>query len=227
MQNNTFKAILLLSGGIDSTTVLYDLNKRLAEVHCLIFDYGQTLGKEIDYAIDNAKRLNQPYKVIQIDLDWIGSKCSILYKNDTKISKNRTFDEINAATPSSYVEFRNGIFLAYAVAYGEAQGISDIYGGFNGVQSGQYPDDTCDFVYAFGHAARSGTAKGNMMIHGPWCCQPKYNIVKAGVELGIDYLNHTWSCYTNGKEHCGQCDSCKQREQAFIEGGYYEKIQGK
>jgi 7-cyano-7-deazaguanine synthase len=208
------KAILLLSGGIDSTTALYYLVKKGYHVHCLIFDYGQTLIKEVDIARENAKRLKQSFSIIKIDLGFARSKCSLISKNP--IATNRSFEEIDSDVPTSYVQFRNGIFLSYAVFLAEVQNTNLIYGGFNGLDSGQYMDDTLAFVKSFQQAANAGTSpKFEVKIQAPFAMVSKSDIVKLGRELGIDYAAHTWSCYKNGEQHCGQCDSCLQRNRAL------------
>lgn len=218
MQKSKCDAVLLLSGGIDSTTVLEQLTKQGKKVFCLIFDYKQTLSKEIAYAAQNAKRLKQPYKIISIDLGFAGSKCSLISK--TKISVNRDFKQIDSSIPTSYVEFRNGILLSYAVMFAEVNGIGEIYGGFNGLASGQYHDDTLPFIKAFEKAANLGTSPAfNVRIRAPFSMMEKAEIVKAGRKIGIDYEKNTWSCYNNGDRHCGKCDSCKQRERALKLGG--------
>lgn len=217
MQKNSYDALLLLSGGIDSTTALYQLVSQGKKVLCLIFDYGQTLIKEVDIAKKNAERLGQDYKVLKIDLTFSGSKCSLISDND--ISKDRTFDQIDAATPTSYVEFRNGILLSYAVMLAECAGIHHIYGGFNGLDSGQYYDDTLEFIQAFQTAANKGTSPAfDVRIHAPFAKIHKSDIVRQGLQLGLDYRT-TWSCYENGQKPCCRCDSCKQRLRALKEGG--------
>ena len=218
MQKKSYDAVLLLSGGIDSTTALHQLVKQGKKVFCLIFDYGQSLIKEVDIAAKNARRLGQDYKIIKIDLGFSDSKCSLI--SDTKIQTGRTFQQIDSAIPTSYVEFRNGILLSYAVMFAECHGIADIYGGFNGLDSGQYYDDTARFIKRFEKAANAGTKPGyHVKIHAPFSKKKKSDIVRLGIRLGIDY-NNTWSCYKNGQAHCGQCDSCKQRERALREGGF-------
>ena len=218
MQKSRCDAILLLSGGIDSTTVLEQLTKQGKKVFCLIFDYKQSLRKEIAVAASNAKRLKQPYKIVSIDLGFAGSRCSLISRS--KISENRSFEQIDSATPTSYVEFRNGILLSYAGLFAEVNCINDIYGGFNGLASGQYYDDTLAFIKSFEKAANVGTSPNfKVRIHAPFSTVSKAEIVKIGRKLGIDYERNTWSCYKNGSTHCGKCDSCKQRERALAQGG--------
>lgn len=220
MHLKNYDAILLLSGGIDSTTALYKLVAQGKKVLCLIFDYGQSLIKEVDVAKKNAERLHQDYKVIKIDLSFSGSKCSLI-SHDTPIATGRTFDQIDGNIPTSYVEFRNGILLSYAVMVAECNNIGKIYGGFNGLHSGQYYDDTMDFVKAFEVCANKGTKPSfHVEICAPFANVEKSEIVKQGIALGVDY-GTTWSCYRNGEEHCGACDSCKQRQRALEIGGYY------
>ena len=205
MQKSRCDAILLLSGGIDSTTVLEQLTKQGKKVFCLIFDYKQSLRKEIAVAASNAKRLKQPYKIVSIDLGFAGSRCSLISRS--KISENRSFEQIDSATPTSYVEFRNGILLSYAVMFAEVNGINDIYG-------------TLAFIKSFEKAANVGTSPNfKVRIHAPFSTVSKAEIVKIGRKLGIDYERNTWSCYKNGSTHCGKCDSCKQRERALAQGG--------
>lgn len=214
-----YDAVVLLSGGIDSTTMLYKLVNDGKTVFCLIFNYKQTLQKEVDFAVENASRLHQDYTVIDIDLSFSRSRCSLI--SDNGIATGRTFEEIDAEIPSSYVEFRNGILLSYAVMFAECNGITEIYGGFNGLESGQYYDDTCEFIKAFERAANKGTAPSfKVEIHAPFSRVKKSGIVELGVGLGINYDKCTWSCYMNGETHCLQCDSCKQRQRALRDGGY-------
>lgn len=222
MQKHIYDAVLLLSGGIDSTTMLYKLIKEGKKVVCLIFDYGQTLIKEVEVAKRNAERLGQDYKIIKIDLSFAGSKCTLI--SDNEIAQGRSIKEIDAGVPSSYVEFRNGILLSYAVMFAECNNIPEIYGGFNGLYSGQYYDDTYDFAKAFEVAANKGTKpEYSVRIEAPFSQMPKSEIVKIGIKLGINYEKQTWSCYNNGKYHCGMCDSCMQRIRALRNGGYKGK----
>lgn len=216
------KAILLLSGGIDSTVVLADLIAKGYEVHALIFDYGQTLLKEVDVAYGNAILYGAAeITVVRAPLTWLPSPCAILQGNQDKIAKGRTIRQIQeSGTPTSYVPFRNGILLSYAVAYGEATVIEDIYTGGNGLYSGNYWDDTRAFACAITVAAQIGTSpQYRPQVRFPFAEIPKAAIVTRGISLGVDFTQ-TWSCYHNGTQHCGKCDSCQQRRVALEQHGF-------
>ena len=210
------KSILLLSGGIDSTTLLAKLSTKYDETICLIFMYGQTLEKEIEVAIINAKNYNAKSITVNLPFDFIPANCSLLIKSGIPIPKGRSIAQIReGGTPTTYVPFRNGIFLSYAVAYGESTDIQDIYCGGNGLNSGNYWDDTIQFAEAFNNAANIGTTpqyKPNILF--PFAQITKKEIVKEGLKYGVDY-SKTWSCYENKTSHCGNCDSCVQRKEAL------------
>lgn len=220
-------AIILLSGGIDSTTVLACISQYKKRILALTFDYGQSLKKEINFAKTNAKFYNADWKLIKIDMAY-ARKCSLINKN-VPIQENRTLNKIQSKTPTSYVPFRNGIFFSYAISIGESLDIEEIYAGCNGLNSGLYPDDTKIFADYFKAAAYLGTnPKYEPKIYVPFANISKKEIVEIGKELQIDY-NKTWSCYKNGKTHCNKCDSCKQRQIAFNNNkkNLYDKIQSK
>ncbi len=210
------EAILLLSGGIDSTTLLAKLNAEEYHITALVFNYGQTLQKEIQTAQQNALLYTADCVTIDMSFDWMPGSCSILNHHQAEIATNRTLDQIRTSgTPSSYVPFRNGIFLAYAVALGESKEIQDIYCGGNGLNSGLYWDDTSRFAALFTTAAQEGTTPDyKPVVHYPFANMTKSQIVEIGLDLSVDYET-TWSCYDNKKEHCGICDSCVQRTAAF------------
>jgi 7-cyano-7-deazaguanine synthase len=189
----------------------------------MIFDYGQSLIKEVNIARKNCENLNLNYIIVKIDLSYASSKCSLI--SSTQISCNRTLDQISNEIPSSYVEFRNGIFLSYAVMYAEVNKINNIYGGFNGLNSGNYYDDTIEFIKKFEAAANAGTSPGfNVSIHAPYSRLEKWQIVQKGLMIGVEY-NKTWSCYLNQENQCGKCDSCKQRIYALDKAKKNARIQ--
>jgi len=213
------RAVLLLSGGIDSTVVLAWLRDFDVDVFALIFDYGQSLSKEIEIARANAEVYDAEYVILNTPLDFLKPVCSlVLSRNglvpDIETGRNRG-DITRGGMPSSYVPFRNGIFLSYAVAYAESAGIQDIYCGGNGLDSGNYPDDTIEFARAFENAARKGTGfEYCPHIKFPLAEMPKRDVVEMGDQLGVRWQD-TWSCYKNGAEHCWECDSCVQRQEAM------------
>jgi 7-cyano-7-deazaguanine synthase len=208
-------AILLLSGGIDSTTVLAQLVSDGRVPLCLIFDYGQILREEVAVAVANASRYKASSSVLSLDMAFAAKVCSLL--GGPPIVQDQTIDQIDkGGLPTSYVPFRNGIFLAYAVAIGEVNQIGEIYAGANGLNSGDYPDDTAEFAEAFTQAARIGTGpKYKPSILFPLARCTKAQVVQRAIALGVD-LMATLSCYQpqHGK-HCGRCDSCIQRVHAM------------
>jgi 7-cyano-7-deazaguanine synthase len=213
------EAILLLSGGIDSTTVLVDLAFKGYKVHCLIFDYGQSLIKEVELSRENAQAMGGVPAVLKTPFDFLPGEHALL-GGGKEIPKGRSIFEIGAGgTPDSYVPFRNGIFLAYAIAYGESAGIEEIFCGGNGLLSGNYWDDTSEFARIMGIAGSVGTDPGyTPLIQYPFAEVAKSEIVKLGQSYGFNYAR-TWSCYLNGESHCGECDSCKFRAIAMQENG--------
>jgi 7-cyano-7-deazaguanine synthase len=209
-----YNAILLLSGGIDSTLVLAKLSAMGGKILCLIFDYDQKLIKENDFAVANAKLYKQDYQIIKLPGKLIFPACNLIGTNGA-LPQDRTLTEIEQqGAPPSYVPFRNGVFLSIAVAIGEGLGVKNIICGGNGLNSGNYPDDTKEFASAFEAAAWVGTQKDyacNIVF--PNSEKTKKQIVDMAKYYDID-LEKTWSCYLNGEKHCGKCDSCIQRREA-------------
>jgi 7-cyano-7-deazaguanine synthase len=158
--------------------------------------------------------------IIKEDLSYLRHVCSIL-GGAPPITTHRSLSDINQdPTPSSYVPFRNGIFLAHAVALGESRSIPDIYSGANGLHSGVYPDDTAPFAHAFTKAARIGTSsRYQPCIHFPFAHITKPEIVAKAIKLAVN-LKSTVSCYQpTGIVHCGVCDSCIVRQDAMQQHG--------
>jgi len=214
-------ALVLLSGGVDSTTVLRKVRAEGFDVVTVTFDYGQTLSKELSVAASNSDRYGAViHHEIVIDLGPAAGRCALFKNAKWPLPVDRTPEEIRAGgTPASYVSFRNGIFFAYLIAMGESLGIADIYAGCNGLLSGNYYDDTEEFAAAFSRAARVGTTPDySPTIHVPFAATDKSWIVAEGLRLGVDYAK-TYSCYRNQTPHCGRCDSCKERAAAFAANG--------
>jgi len=214
--------VLLLSGGIDSTTVLAGLVAEGRRPYCLTFDYGQTLLVEIAFAVANAKHFQCPHAVVRLDLRAMAPDCAILSpvfgrtRAPDALPRDRTLGQIaHGGTPPSYVPFRNGVFLSYAVGFGEARGLEDLYCGGNGLASGNYWDDTTTFAARFEAAAREGTAPSyRPRVRFPLAGMSKADVATWYLALGLPE-SASWSCYLNGRSHCGSCDSCVQRTAAF------------
>ena len=217
------KAIVLSSGGIDSTTSMAIAKSRNYELYSLTFNYGQRHKIEIESAKKVADFFCvKEHKIIVIDLEQIGG--SALTDNIDVPTGNHS-DEI----PVTYVPARNTIFLSIALAWAEVIGSNDIFIGANIVDYSGYPDCRPEYLEAFETLANLGTKAGiqgkRINIHAPLIKMSKAEIIKKGSELGIDY-SITWSCYNPriGNKACGKCDSCKFRLKGFREAGYKDPV---
>lgn len=214
-------AILLFSGGIDSTVALAELRAARRPVLCLVVDYGQTLTIEVARATHLAALYDAQLLPLAVDFSLIGHH-ALLGRAGADLPRDRDRAAIAAAgTPPTYVPFRNGVFLSYAVALGEALGIRDIYCGGNGLDSGKYWDDTALFGEMFQRAAFVGTAPDyHPAIVFPNALRTKAEVAAAGAALKVPFWL-TWSCYDpqgaapGVMVHCGRCDSCAQRRAAL------------
>ena len=204
------KCIVLLSGGIDSTTTLYYAKSKKYKCLALIFDYGQRHDREIRSAVAVAKRAKVPYQVIKIDLPWKGSS---LLDRRIGISGHR---EIGKSIPSTYVPGRNTIFLSFAISYAESIGADAIFIGANAIDFSGYPDCRPEYYIAFQKLIQKGTKAKKIKIMTPLIKMTKSQIIRLGLKLGAPLLL-TWSCYKGGKRPCGVCDSCRLREKGFRE----------
>jgi len=214
------KAIVLLSGGLDSTTCLAIAAAQGYETYSISFDYGQRLKTELELAIENAKRFGTTaHHIIKIDSAFFQS--SALANPDLAVPKNSMQ---NDTIPVTYVPARNTIFLSYALAYAEAVGASHIYIGVNSVDYSGYPDCRPEFISAFeimANLATKQSAEGliKIKIETPLLTLPKSEIIKLGKSLGVDY-SQTLTCYDPvGRKACGECDSCLLRKKGFEEAG--------
>jgi 7-cyano-7-deazaguanine synthase len=204
--------ILILSGGMDSVTLLYDYQERIALA--VSFDYGSNHNaKEIPFAKMHCERLGIPHVVIPLDFMPKYFHSSLLEGSEA-IPEGHYADE---NMKSTVVHFRNGIMLSIAVGIAESNGLQFVMMANHGGDHTIYPDCTPEFVAAFDEAARAGTFV-NVGLLSPFCQLTKADIARRGRQLGIDY-SETWSCYKGGEVHCGKCGTCVERREALAEAG--------
>lgn len=214
------KAVILLSGGLDSATVLAMARSQDYECYCLSFAYGQKHSAELDFARNLADTLGAAeHRVAHIDIGAFGG--SALTDDDIEVPDAALAgDEI----PVTYVPARNTVFLSYALGWAEVLGSTDIFIGVNAVDYSGYPDCRPEFVAAFeamaNLATRAGVEGGRLRVHSPLINLSKGEIIKAGISLGVNY-SQTVSCYRLSDQGaaCGECDSCVLRAAGFEEAG--------
>ena len=205
-------SIIILSGGMDSTTMLYDYQQRIALA--LSFDYGSNHnGKEIPFARWHCKQLGIEH--ITIPLGFMGQYFeSSLLQGDDAIPEGHYAAE---NMKSTVVPFRNGIMLAIAAGMAESRGLKYVMMANHGGDHTIYPDCTPAFVKAMSEATKAGTFPG-IEVLAPYTVLTKTDIARKGKVLGIDY-SKTWSCYRGGDRHCGKCGTCVERKEALRDAG--------
>jgi 7-cyano-7-deazaguanine synthase len=221
--NMAAKAVVLLSGGLDSATALAIARTEGFDCYALSFDYGQRHARELDAARAIAGSMNVvDHVILKIDLRQFGGSA---LTSDAPVPKARTMDEIGTGIPITYVPARNTIFLAVALGYAEVLGAFDIFIGANCLDYSGYPDCRPEFLAAFERLANLATkagveGRGTYRVHAPLLQRRKDEIIRRGLELGVDY-GLTWSCYdpTGDGLACGRCDSCQLRREAFERAG--------
>jgi len=204
------KCAVILSGGPDSVTVAYWAKSRGFDVHAVTFDYGQKAKIEISRAREIAEAIGATHKVIDL------SRLSEIYEGVTSLV-DEDIEVTEEFSDPIIVPFRNGVFMAVTVAYAVGIGATHIFYGAHASDEPFYPDCRREFYEAFQEAARLGT-ETEMVIRSPFSDMPKSGIIRKAVELGVP-LDRTWSCYLNGPVHCGRCESCNNRRNAFAEAG--------
>lgn len=206
------KAVVLLSGGIDSATTLYYAKDKGYRTLCLSFDYGQRHKRELDSAKALARRSGSSLRLVKLSLPWKGS--SLLDKG-MKLPMARGK---RRSIPSTYVPGRNIIFLSYATSYAEAAGAKKIFIGANQIDYSGYPDCRFIFLDSFEDAINKGTKTGveakGISIEAPLIKKTKQEIIEMAIKLRVP-IGYTWSCYKGGRRPCGLCDSCLIRARAF------------
>ncbi len=218
------KAVVLLSGGLDSATTLYIAKAKGFRCHCLSVDYGQRHRRELRSARAIAKKAGCPFHSIRIRLPWKGSA---LTDRRIPVPSSRSISEIGRGIPPTYVPARNTILLSYAVSFAEAMGASTIFIGANYLDASGYPDCRPHYYRAFAQVIRRGTKAGvegrPIRIGTPLIRKTKAQIIRMGTRLGVPY-RLTWSCYQGGSSPCGRCDSCLLRAKGFEEAGVEDPI---
>ncbi|UCD55082.1 MAG: 7-cyano-7-deazaguanine synthase QueC [Candidatus Omnitrophota bacterium] len=217
------KAIVLLSGGIDSAVTLYLAKKKGFCPTALIFDYGQRHRKEIGFARRIAGKARSPYRIIKLSFPWKGSS---LLDRKMHIPK-RPFNNIKKGIPSTYVPGRNLIFLSIATSFAETIKGDAIFIGAHTQDFSGYPDCRKTFFDIFKKVITKGTKDGKRIkIYTPLLNKNKKEIIKIGLRLKVPF-KFTWSCYEGSRNPCDSCDSCLFRKKAFEELGvkdpYHEK----
>lgn len=223
MANISRKAVILLSGGLDSTTVLAIAKAQGYEVYALSFQYGQRHSVELEAAKRVAAQFGvKEHKVMQMDLRLFGGSA---LTDDIPVPKERGEEEMGHGIPITYVPARNTIFLSFALAWAEVLKAYDIFIGVNVMDYSGYPDCRPEFIAAYEKLANLATAYGveggeKIRIHTPLINLTKAQIVQKGLELGVDY-SKTQSCYdpTPEGDACGICDACILRLKGFRENG--------
>ena len=224
------KAVVLLSGGLDSATTLAIAHSEGFQLFALTFEYGQRHQQEIEAAkkVANSLRATE-HRIIDIDLAQFGG--SALTDSAIEVPKDRADLGNPDQIPPTYVPVRNTIFLSYALAWAEVLGAFDIFIGVNTTDYSGYPDCRAEFITTFEKLANLATAaairgKGQYRIHTPIINMTKAQIVFTGTKLGVDY-SLTHSCYDPDEKgrSCGRCDACRSRLKGFAEAGLRDPIE--
>ena len=219
--NNKKKAVVLLSGGVDSATALAIAQDMGFSCHALSFDYGQRHIYELQAARKVATTLEAvDHRVVKIDLRGFGGSA---LTDEIAVPKDRSSEVMAGEIPITYVPARNTIFLSFALAYAEVLTSADIFIGVNAIDYSGYPDCRPQYIEAFQSMSNLATKMGvegqHITIHTPLIELTKMQIIQRGIELGIDY-SQTFSCYDpqtddENTKACGHCDSCLLRAEGF------------
>lgn len=221
-------AVVLLSGGLDSTTTLAIAKEQGYVCYAMSFRYGQRHSVELSKAQEVAKTLGiAQHVIVDIDLRQFGGSA---LTGDIEVPKDRSVDDMGHGIPVTYVPARNTVFLSFALAWAETMGASDIFIGVNALDYSGYPDCRPEYIEAYERMANLATRAGvegtqQLKIHTPLIHLTKAQIIQKGLSLGVDY-GMTSSCYdpnSDGKP-CGKCDSCLLRAKGFAEAGQTDPL---
>ena len=221
-------AVTLLSGGLDSTTLLASVLREGYRVTALTFRYGQRHEHEVRVAARVAAHYHVSHRVVDLDLRALGG--SALTADDIPVPKDRPVGDVGSDIPVTYVPARNTIFLSFALAWAEVIGAQDVFIGVNALDSSGYPDCRPEFIAAFQHMANLATRAGveggaQIRIRAPLIAMTKREIVLLGRALGVDHAMTT-SCYDPDPSGaaCGRCDACLLRLRGFAEAAMHDPI---
>jgi len=222
------KAIVLCSGGVDSSTALAIAKAEGYELYALSFDYGQRHILEIEKAKEVANFFGvKDHRIMKVDLRQIGGSA---LTSDIQVPKDRSEDQISQEIPVTYVPARNTIFLSFALAWAEVIGAEAIFIGVNVLDYSGYPDCRPEYIHAFERVAHLGTKAGvekklRLDIKTPLIQMTKAQIIREGQKIGVPF-HLTHSCYdpTSERKACGRCDSCILRKKGFEEAGLKDPI---
>lgn len=228
MSSSDKKAVLLLSGGLDSATTGAIARDQGYALYAMSVDYGQRHRFELEAASRVASHLGVvEHRTVRVDLGTLGGSA---LTDDLEVPLGRNAAELSAGIPVTYVPARNTVMLAAALGYAEVIGAADLWIGVNAVDYSGYPDCRPEFIQAFTQLANLATKAGvegaaQFQVHAPLINLKKSQIVERGVSLGVDYaLTHT--CYSPSEQgvSCGRCDACQLRRQGFAEAGLSDPI---
>jgi 7-cyano-7-deazaguanine synthase len=213
-------AVVLLSGGLDSTTALAVAKSRGFACYALTVKYGQLHEVELEAARRAAAWAGvRDHQIVEVDLSPLAA--SALTRREVAVPKDRSLAEIGAAgdVPATYVPARNTVLLSLALAWAESLGAKDLFVGVNVLDASGYPDCRPEFIRAFEALAQVATRGGGFRVHAPLIDLAKAEIIRLGTSLGVDY-GETHSCYDPvGALACGRCDACALRRKGFAEAG--------
>jgi len=214
-------AVILLSGGLDSATVLYWAYQNGYRPACLTVQYGQIHAREIQNAKKIARSLKLPHEICHVPMPWKGSA---LLDRKIKMPRNRSFNAIGHGIPATYVPARNTILLSLALGWAETLKAKTIFIGAHQLDYSGYPDCRPEYFQALQRAFNKGTKMGRFKIVAPLLKKDKAQIIRLAHRLGVP-LQWTWSCYSGGAQPCGTCDSCRLRQAGFEKAGLKDPVQ--
>ncbi|HEY9632602.1 MAG TPA: 7-cyano-7-deazaguanine synthase QueC [Coleofasciculaceae cyanobacterium] len=220
------KAVVLLSGGLDSSTVVYKAKQDGCECYAISFDYQQRHRRELKSAVAIAHCAGiKEHQIVSFDLrKWGGSA---LTDDDINLPEQRSLAQMAETIPITYVPARNTIFLSFGLSYAEALGAERVYLGVNALDYSGYPDCRADYIQAMQTVFELGTKQGRegqpIKIVTPLINLKKTAIIELGNQLGVPW-EQTWSCYSGGDVACGVCDSCQLRLTAFAQLGLNDPL---